>query len=120
MNHTVEYWMAVAFFIIAPINITLFFIAAAKLESAEHYFRNNVDVMGHRDAYMAHGRAGRVARHSEIASILMAPKRNIRKGKTTQAELDAIPGMLKFWMTAPLYIGYPMLTWMIAAYFGLI
>lgn len=112
MSTELTYFEAVVFFPYALTNLALMLIAQfLKLNEAENYLQSNAQIVNEREKWRSLHAAGRSARFSDVAHLLMFPKRSIRKGRITQQELDAMPKRLRFWMTAPMFLGYPLLTW---------
>lgn len=114
MSSGITRFEVMAFFPMVITVIVFFFIARyIKLAEAESYFQENKAMVKKREAERWLGPLGRTLRHSEVGHILMFPKRSIRKGRVTRKELDTMPKMLKFWMLAPLYLGYLFMAWMV-------
>lgn len=79
----------------------MLFAGRRKLEELESYFRENAEVRKYQQRWERRQRFVRFSRMGLMIDILQAPKRAVRDGLVTEAELAAVPSALKRWAVWP-------------------
>lgn len=79
----------------------MLFAARTKLEELESYFSENAEVRKYQQRWGRGQRFVRFSRMGLMIDILRAPKRAVKDGLVTEAELAAVPVALKRWAVWP-------------------
>jgi hypothetical protein len=72
-----------------------------KLDELESYFKENAEVRKYQERWKQNQRLNRGNRMALLINILRTPKRSVKEGLLTEAELAAIPLALKRWAVWP-------------------
>lgn len=79
----------------------MLFAEHRKLEELESYFSKNTVVREHKRKWGRNQRLARFHRMGLMIDILSMPKRYVKKGLVTEAELGCVPLALKRWALWP-------------------
>ena len=79
----------------------MLFAEHRKLEELESYFSKNTVVREHKLKWGSNQRFARLHRMGLMIDILSMPKRYVKKGLVTEAELGCVPLALKRWALWP-------------------
>ncbi|NMZ18714.1 hypothetical protein [Pseudomonas rhodesiae] len=79
----------------------MLFAEHRKLEELESYFSKNTVVREHKRKWGRNQRFARFHRMGLMIDILSMPKRYVKKGLVTEAELGCVPLALKRWALWP-------------------
>lgn len=82
------------------------FAEYTKLDEVENYFSENEKVLTNKRFWGGGQRIDRQFRMLLMVEILWAPKRYVKAGLVTEAELVSVPLALKRWVLWPYYLGY--------------
>lgn len=82
------------------------FAEYTKLDEVENYFSENEKVLTNKRFWGGGQRIDRQFRMLLMVEILWAPKRYVKAGQVTEAELVSVPLALKRWVLWPYYLGY--------------
>ena len=72
-----------------------------KLDELESYFKENAEVRKYQERWKRNQRLNRGNRMALLINILRTPKRSVKEGLVTEAELAAVPLALKRWAVWP-------------------
>ena len=79
----------------------MLFAGRTKLDELESYFSENAEVRKYQQRWGRSQRLVRFNRMGLMIDILRAPKRSVKEGLVTEAELASIPSALKRWAVWP-------------------
>ncbi|AUG08761.1 hypothetical protein [Pseudomonas sp. S09G 359] len=79
----------------------LLFAGCTKLDELESYFSENPEVRNSRQRWERTQRVSRSRRMGLLIDILRTPKRSVKEGYLTEAELASIPSSLRRWAVWP-------------------
>lgn len=82
------------------------FAEYTKLDEVENYFCENERVLTNKRFWGGGQWIDRQFRMLLMVEILWAPKRYVKAGLVTEAELVSVPLALKRWVLWPYYLGY--------------
>jgi hypothetical protein len=83
----------------------LLFVAYRKLDELESYFTENEAVQRTKRFWRRSLPIDKTMRMVVIVELLSMPKRHLKKGEVTEAELTSVPVALKRWAVWPYYGG---------------